>query len=129
MQNLTNESPLNNIGFRRAFEAATHSPGTRYRVGAAIYRQGRFISSGWNSGKTHPQSGRRTKNICSELHAILKAKGDTKNCQIYIVRINKKLDLLPIHPCEHCRAVIEKAGIKIFHAAQNNSSFVTEELC
>lgn len=83
----------------------------RYRVAAAAYsKQGNLLGiemNGWRELATV----RRGTGKHAEA-ALIKRFGK-KIDTIYILRVGNALDILPIHPCECCKNMAAKAGIKI----------------
>ena len=98
------------------------------KMAAAIVKNGRIVSTGYNSKKTHPIQEKFKKNehaiyLHAEIDAIIKALRtlkvtDLQYCDIYIVRIKKKkcFDKEFVwglsKPCEGCLKAILQFGIK-----------------
>lgn len=90
-----------------------------YKLACVITdKQGKLISVGWNSSKTHPtqakyaaKTGHHTKIFLhAEIAALVKAKG--RGSRMYIVRVTKNGNLGNSRPCSVCQLAIREAGIK-----------------
>ena len=82
-----------------------------YRVAAAAFsKRGNLIgieTNGWRElATTHRGTGKHAE-------AALIKKYGRKIDTIYILRVGNALDILPIHPCECCKNMASKVGIKI----------------
>lgn len=114
-------------GIRNAISAANNSNGVgcgKYRVGAAIYKNSRLISIGWNSKKTDPKCKNTYHFAHAEFHAAIRAirkidpKYDNlrgsplKGYKIYIARIGRSGGLKMSKPCSACQDFLKNIGIK-----------------
>lgn len=88
----------------------------RYKISAiGVNKKGEIIYKSTNKFRL-PKKG-------SGLHAEMEVM---KNCgknldTIYIVRINKSSELLPIDPCIVCKTKSEELGIKIVSLSKGNN--------
>lgn len=101
-------------GMRIAVSAADASQ-HRMRVGAAIYKNSMFYSSGHNSytGKTHPKSNAHCRTIHAELHALLRlGLLGAKKTTIYVARLRKDNSLGMSKPCTACQELLRFARVK-----------------
>lgn len=81
-------------------------------------KQGKLMSVGWNSSKTHPiqaryaaKTGHHTKiYLHAEIAAIIKSKG--RGWSMYIVRVTKNGNWANSRPCPVCQLAIREAGIR-----------------
>lgn len=91
----------------------------KYKVGSVITSGPNVISVGFNQLKTHPKSTHPHKNLHAEMSAILLAKQDLKDCEIYVFRQLKDNTPAMSKPCEYCMTLIQEAGIKKIHFTVN----------
>ena len=89
----------------------------RFKVGAVIFYKGKIIGKGYNiATKTHPLSPHPYKVIDAEFAAVISAvvfaKGNLKNCGIYIHRLKKDGGPGLAKPCEFCQRMLLWTGIK-----------------
>jgi tRNA(Arg) A34 adenosine deaminase TadA len=92
----------------------------QHKIAAAIYdKKGNCLSWAVNSYiKTHPIQKRYANKagefhkeyLHAEIRAIIGLKGRTPY-KLLLVRVNRKGDLLPIHPCPICSIALKEAGI------------------
>ena len=114
------------IASRAALEADPRCP---FRVGAAVARGKRLISTGACTIKTHPRNPKlRAKTTrtqaCAEFVAIIRALkqlSSLKNCSIYVTRLRKGgLTLTLAKPCSVCQGYMREVGIRnIFFTDQS----------
>jgi len=92
----------------RASANAINSP-LSYQLGAVIFKGGKIISSGYNSGWVH-----------AEHSALKKLKPNrAKGADILVVRVNKT-GLTMAKPCDNCQLRLRKNGIKrVFYTNAN----------
>ena len=91
-----------------AQEKAKQSP-CRYKISAVgIDKLGNVVGSCTNQLRFHNKGG--------GLHAeiVLIKRYGSRIKSIFICRINKKGELLSIHPCKNCKEVADKLGIRIY---------------
>jgi deoxycytidylate deaminase len=102
---------MKKIPMHRAIEESNKSS-QKFRIGAAIARGKRVLSTAYNINKTHPKFGSgEFKRLHAEGHAIWKAvrQGvDLSGATIYVYRENNNL----AKPCPCCMGLIHKYGIK-----------------
>ena len=83
----------------------------KYRIAAiAFTKRGNFIDIRYN-GYREGLSNRKGSGLHAEQDLIRKY-GNTIDT-IYILRVGKTGDCLPIHPCDNCRSIALKMNIKI----------------
>jgi len=83
------------------------------RMGAAIYKQNRLISVGWNSLKTHTKSRTWNNSQHAEFAALIGVpRHHLVGAEIYIVRLLKNGKRAHSKPCEDCEELLWAAGIK-----------------
>lgn len=76
-------------------------------VAAGISKKGNFIEMALNRPAEKPG------NRCYHAEGILISKYGRKLEVIYIARFGNSGDELPIKPCEQCRSIADRMGIKI----------------
>jgi deoxycytidylate deaminase len=92
-----------------AYAEALKSPMNK-RIGAILVHRNKIISRGHNY---YNMSTVRNINIFlfsthAEVDCINKCKSNKKQLAvIYIIRVDKNGDILPITPCDNCKKVIE----------------------
>jgi deoxycytidylate deaminase len=86
-----------------------------HKLGAVIVRGSRIVSVGTNNLKTHPRSPHPHFSLHCEMAAILLAKQDLSDCEIYIYRETKNGIPALSKPCIYCAPFIFNAGIKTVH--------------
>ena len=86
-----------------------------HKIGSVITRGSKVISVGTNMLKTHPRSTHPFKSLHAEMAAILLAKQDVKDCELYVFREIKDGTLALSRPCQYCRELISESGIKEVH--------------
>lgn len=92
---------------QRAVAKATQSI-CQHKVSAVgLDRYGRYIASAVNKKRFHHRGG----GIHAEIELIRKAGHRLKT--IVLCRVNESGDCLPVHPCDACRRVIDKRGLKV----------------
>lgn len=113
------------------------------KLAAAIVRNGKVISIGVNSKKTHPLQARFRKNehaifLHAEIDAIKKALGqmnvdDFSRCDIYIARAKKLTPIDTEHswglsrPCPGCLRAIMQFGFKrIIYTTESGNPKIIE---
>jgi len=85
---------------------------TCYRVSAiAFSKKGEILGSATNSFKMDGRPAGKGSGIHAERRLIQRYKNNIHT--IVICRIGLSGDILPIHPCETCKKVADKMGIKI----------------
>jgi cytidine deaminase len=85
---------------------------TCYRVSAiAFNKKGELLGTTTNSFKMDGRPAGKGSGIHAERRLISRYKNNIST--IIICRIGNGGDILPIHPCETCRKVANKMGIKI----------------
>ena len=85
--------------------------GPTYRIAAAAFsKKGNLLGIEMNGWRELVTTRRGTGK---HAEAALIKKYGRKIDTIYILRVGNALDILPIHPCESCKNMAAKAGIKI----------------
>ena len=112
-----------------AIESARQSE-HQHRVGAVIFKKKNIISSAYNKAfsyhsNLHPKYQNYFGSVHAEVAAIIAAKRDLKNCEICVVRINKKGELKLSLPCDYCMSYVIDVGIKKVTYTDNDSNFCT----
>lgn len=92
-----------------------------FHFGAVVFRGRDIISVGWCQCKTHPKQARfmqyakpykrENSYLHAEIHALVGAKSEAKNCDMIIARIAND-ELKDSHPCEACSEAIRQSGIR-----------------
>lgn len=82
----------------------------QYKLGAAIFKQGKVISTGYNKTNrgVSREYGHWEGSLHAELAAIIAARTDLKKASILVARSTGGL----ARPCPECMAAIKDAGIK-----------------
>lgn len=89
----------------------TREHGPTYRIAAAAFsKKGNLLGIEMNGWRGLVTTRRGTGK---HAEAALIKKFGKKIDTIYILRVGNALDILPIHPCESCKNMASKAGIKI----------------
>jgi len=89
----------------------------RHRLGAVIYNKNVILSTDHNyslksARNLHPRYYRWVGSIHAEAATILSARCDLKGSSMFLLRINRKEELLLSKPCPQCTAFIYHVGIK-----------------
>jgi tRNA(Arg) A34 adenosine deaminase TadA len=108
------------IGVRAASESKED-----FRVGAVLYKGGSIIRHEPNSGsylgyrRRFFNHDRPTRH--AELSVVHKVPRDIlENCNILVVRVNKKGELTCAKPCPACYKVLVESGIKNIYYSDYN---------
>lgn len=105
----------------------TVEPVASSRHTAAVVYKNKIIAVGCNSTKTHPiqaKYGRNSKSIYlhAEVHAMIKATAligvdKLRYCDLYVIRLGKKGELLNSKPCSGCQRMIDDLQFrKVYHS-------------
>jgi deoxycytidylate deaminase len=86
-----------------------------HKLGSVIVRGSKIVSVGTNNTKTHPKSTHPHFSLHSEMAAILLAKQDLKDCELYVFRETKDGVWALARPCQYCWELISESGIKAVH--------------
>lgn len=101
-------------GLRIASQAAKLSNSHTYKVGAALLKNGKPISTGWNRYSMPKWSFRRkipTRH--AEIHCVGKiSEGSVCGCILFIVRIKNNGELGYSKPCNECFNKLKKLNLK-----------------
>lgn len=98
---------------RIAYDIAKTSTHYKYRLGAALFRAGRLISSGTNKIKTHPKSPNPYRMVHAEVDALLKADPDLiAGCSLFVVRLLKNANFASSKPCQCCWEMAVGLGVR-----------------
>jgi deoxycytidylate deaminase len=99
--------------------------GMSYRICAAAYsKRGNLLGTEMNGYRDHLSS---RKGAGKHAEASIIKKYGKQIDTIYILRVGRACDVLPIHPCENCAKLAKKYGIKIIpihEEIDNPSDFV-----
>lgn len=100
-------------GFRIAMIASRKST-SRFKIGAAVFRNRKLISIGFNKmDKSHPGMG-HLKRIHAEFDAVMNI--DVRGCDIFIYRETKAGIPVLSEPCEFCGPLLRTLGIRrVYH--------------
>ncbi|MDA9556520.1 cytidine/deoxycytidylate deaminase family protein [Vibrio sp.] len=93
------------------------------QVGAVITQKNRIVSVGFNgypngiadSAETDEREMKYLKTIHAEENAILFAKRDLKDCEIWVTHF----------PCPNCAAKIIQTGISMVHCPKQTDDFLS----
>lgn len=97
-------------------KASLRSQHSKWKVGAAIFKKGRMVASGFNhQHKSHPIMNEvdGDKMIHAELDAIIKVRHlDLSQCVMVVFRTKKDGSLGMSRPCPACQQILKSFGIK-----------------
>lgn len=104
-----------------ALAESARSTYSRVKIGTVIVRGNKVISRGANLSTSHPLQ-RRFNDLAnrlapahalhSELHAIIRAKGESLHgCHLYVARLDRRGLWADSRPCPACTLAIRLAGI------------------
>ena len=104
-----------------ALTESAKSTYSRVKIGTVIVRGNKVISRGANLSTSHPLQ-RRFNDLAkrlapahalhSELHAIIRAKGESLHgCHLYVARLDRRGLWAYSKPCPACTMAIRMAGI------------------
>ena len=101
----------------------------RHRHGAVLVRGGSVLNWSSNRNKVHRWAQKFRAHGCghathhAEVGAILGvAREKTQGADIYVVRINKRDNLLLSKPCEMCQELLRHVGVKrVFYSIDDNA--------
>ena len=104
-----------------ALAESANSTYHRVKIGTVIVRGNKVISRGANLSTSHPLQ-RRFNDLAnrlapahalhSELHAIIRAKGESLHgCHLYVARLDRRGLWADSRPCPACTLAIRLAGI------------------
>jgi deoxycytidylate deaminase len=99
---------------KAALDVAQISEGSRYKVGASAYRNGRIIGIGCNDPhKTSTQALNRTRKTHAELAMFNNSGRDIKDSTVFVVRLTKNSTAISMaRPCKACMSLLIKSGVK-----------------
>jgi deoxycytidylate deaminase len=99
--------------FRICQRVAEFSDHHQHKIGAAIVKGGKILSTGFNKLKTHTLSPHPFKSCHAEFMAIKYLdKEALEGTTIYVFRKNKKGEIVNSKPCPSCYKLITDSGIK-----------------
>lgn len=89
----------------------------RHRLGAVIYNKNVILSADHNyslkSAKhLHPRFSKWYGSVHAEAATILSSRCDLKSSSMFLLRINRKEEILLAKPCQHCMSYIYHVGIR-----------------
>ena len=99
----------------------------RHRLGAVIYNKNVILSTDHNyslrsARNLHPRYYRWVGSIHAEVAVILSAHCDLKGSSMFLLRINRKEEILLSKPCAQCMSYLQFVGIsKVIYST--NSGF------
>jgi deoxycytidylate deaminase len=101
-------------------------------MGAVIYDKNTIISCGFNVSLRSVRSinkkfQRWPGSVHAEVSAILNARTDLDDCNMFVIRINKVGDLMMSKPCGYCYAYMFYVGIKNV-TYYNGNKFIKEKI-
>jgi len=112
------------IGFKLATKAALESDAPNFKVGAALLKSGKAISTGRNwMWKTHPDSQTRHRKIHAEHHCLIGVPEDKlEGATLFVVRVTC-LGTSMAKPCEACHTMLKDAGITtIYYSGRDGTN-------
>jgi dCMP deaminase len=98
--------------FELAKKLARTSEYPDHKLGAVIVKGNTILGVGVNKLKTHPKAKNYAKRIHAELAAILNARTDVTDCDLYVFRYTQSGLQGISKPCDGCMCAILEAGIK-----------------
>lgn len=111
-------------GMKVAYEMAMQSTSPCHKVGAAVYKGSRLISSGVNSRKTHPDSRTISNGQHAEFASLVNLhkhrEGPTSTWNgntlhgttVFVIRLTRGLRVGISRPCDACYALLCAMGVK-----------------
>lgn len=117
-------------GIQVAEQAALESDCPTYRVGAALLRKNRVVSFGRNYyKKSHTKSRTRWNGIHAEFNCLHGLNPENiRNCTIFVVRIAPQGNRAMARPCDDCRDLLKRYGIRVFYYTNSHGEVVREVL-
>jgi len=104
----------------------------QHKVGAVIVKNGRPISTGFNSYKTHPLMNKKNplKTTHAEVSAIIRARKreNIAGATIYVFREHRNGTPALARPCEYCWAILKEHGIKDVYYTTETEEWGHEKL-
>jgi len=102
----------------------------RHRLGCVIFKKKSIISVAYNEpfglvGNLHPKYICWPHSIHAETKAITSAKHPLKNCEMLVIRLNRRGDLRLAKPCEYCEKYIRDVKIKKVYYSTNEGEIKT----
>lgn len=109
--------------FQMAQLVSSWSKDPSTQVGAVITEKNRIVSLGFNgyphgisdSAATDDREMKLLKTLHAEENALLFAKRDLTNCEIWVTHF----------PCPNCAAKIIQTGIAIVHCPEQNADYLS----
>lgn len=104
------------------------------RVGAVIVKRKSIVSRGHNYPhrsvkKLHPRFQEWPNSVHAEVDCIIKARQDLAGTTMYVIRINKRGQLVNSRPCKRCFMYIEHVGIKrVYYSIDKYPYMVMENI-
>ena len=102
-------------GYRLAAKAAlsSNAPARRSRVGAALLRAGKPVSTGWNRYALREYTRERyVPSRHAELHCLIRLTDEqVRDCTLFVVRLLADGFGLS-KPCPECMKLIRKSGVR-----------------
>lgn len=99
--------------FRICEKVSEFSDHHQHKIGAAVVKGRKILSTGFNKLKTHPLSPHPFKSCHAEFMAIKYLDKDAlEGATIYVFRKNKRGEIANSKPCPSCYQLIADSGIK-----------------
>lgn len=95
--------------YQRAIKKALQSPCSFKVAAIALDRKGELL--GITNNRHGMKSIKRGSGVHAEREALRKWK--TRIATIILCRVNVSGELLPIHPCDTCRKILDRHGIRV----------------
>lgn len=129
----TETTPTRYVKFARiAHELAETNRNTMiHSVAAIILNKNKIVSIGYNSRKTSPMMvGTRMSMFHAECDALSRCVVNTRGLDIVVARNRRSGPPGMAKPCEHCHAMLKKAGIrKVIYTVNSNDANTPEVKC
>ena len=120
------------IRYMRVARAASKESDHRTQMGAALVKKGQIVATGRNfQFKTHPRMTNGLKRVHAEVDAVIGVSSDKlRKATIYVFRERKDTELAMARPCDICRTVLKRAGIKwmIYTSGDEDDPIAWEDL-
>jgi len=97
---------------KAALFAAQETEELEFRVGAAAFRSGKMIATGFNCSKTDPKATNFTRRIHAELALFLNADRSLDGTTVLVLRLNRRGTLSLARPCDSCLPLLRAANVK-----------------
>jgi deoxycytidylate deaminase len=97
----------------------------KWSLGCCVVKGGAIQAVGWNKKKSEPTflDDHTNCSIHAEIMALRQMNFEAKRCTLYIARWRKGGGYGLSKPCERCKPVIKKAGVKKVVFTVDNESY------